>query len=224
MQRTAAVLFGLALLAGLGATQAQATPTCTTTTTVANGDTVTAAALLTAGTCVEAGDKIFGDFAISGSITGNGSASFTFFTTPGNVTVGFAGVVGPNVSGTVSYEVQVDPALSQGFLINGIEADFTLNAAASGPASAALTASTNPLTSPSVTINCSRTVNPAGGTCPETQFFAPVADLTLTQTITTGPNAIVTAITDTFSQVPEPGTLLLLGSSLVGLALIARRR
>jgi hypothetical protein len=216
-------LLGLALLAGLGVTPAQATPTCTTTTTVANGDTVTAAALLTAGTCVEASDKIFGDFAISGSITGNGSASFTFFTTPGNVTVGFSGVVGPNVSGTVSYEVAVDPALSQGFLINGVQADFTLNAASPLlPASATLTA--NAATSPALAILCSRTVNPSGGTCPETQFFTPLADLTLTQTITTGQNAVVTAITDTFSQVPEPGTLLLLGSSLVGLGVAARRR
>jgi hypothetical protein len=50
--------------------------------------------------------------------------------------------------------------------------------------------------------------------------------MTVNQHIATGDNASVTGITDTISQiaVPEPGTLGLLGSGLLGLGAILRRR
>jgi hypothetical protein len=212
-----------ALIAASG--PAHAAPTFCTgiTDTVASGASVPASFLLTAGNCVAAGDKVFGGFTASGAITGNGSSSFTFLMTPGNVTLGFSGVVGPSTVGGIAYTVAVDPALSQGFLIDDLEKDFTFNSILTGlPASASLTGST---TASNFAFDCTRTVNPSTSTCPQTAVFAPTSQMTVTETITTGTNAVVTALTDTISQaVPEPGSLAMLGSGLLMLGFVMHRR
>jgi hypothetical protein len=221
----AQLLVGAAALLLLASPSAHAVVCTGITDTVVNGGSVTAAFLLTPGNCVNAGDKTFGQFATTGAITGGGSASFSFLMTPGNVTLGFAGTVAPNATGTLDYTVAVNPALAQNFLIDDLQKDFTLNAAdAVGAASATLTGSTNPA---SIAFDCTRTVNPETSSCPQTALFGAVAQISVDETITTGVNAIVTALTDTISQtavVPEPGALALLGSALAGFGVLVRRR
>jgi hypothetical protein len=214
---TKMLAFASAFAAGLLASVSAQAVVCTgTTQALGNGGTATGAFLLTPGNCVTVSDKIFGEFAVSGAISGAGAAQWSFVNSPGNVTVGFLGAVLPGSVGGITYSVEVDEALAPGWAIVGLEKDFTFNASTPGLfASAALTGG---VTSPFVVpFSCSRDVNPAAATCPENHSFAPVDEISVSQTITTDANALVTAITDTIIQaesVSEPGVLAMLGTAL----------
>src|SRR6516164_3407869 len=156
------VTVGAGIIVSLFGGQALAAVSCPgTTSTVASGASVPGSFLLTgtvsSGNCVAAGDKIFGAFDVTGAITGAGSSLFTFSMTPGDVTLGFQGSVAASTVGGIDYQVAVNPALSQGFLIDDLQKDFTLNSSPTGlPATATLTGLVNP---GAVGFSCFRDVN-----------------------------------------------------------------
>lgn len=215
--------FSLTLTAALMATAAQAAaPICTTTTPLSSGQTTNLAGL-SGGNCVQVDDKIFGSASVGGAITGQaGNAQFTINVSANSVTVNFQGSISGIATGNINYSVAVAPGSTD--LISAFQQDLTLNG---------LSAHTDLVGGGDVSLSCFRatladgTIDPAS-TCPVLTAVIPnLANLSVTQTITnTTAGTNLTGITDTIFQtaVPEPNSLLILGSMLAGFGWFYRRR
>jgi hypothetical protein len=216
------VLAQLMLLAFVGCSMTLHASTtalnCTNTIPVVGTTGFVLSSQITSGTCVEVGDKLYGDFNF-GNLPAGGLLTFSSNSALNRTSLTFTFGFVPGTAYTFGYQVEVtNPADA----ITGVSADVIQSVG--GPSS--LTATVMPTGTGA--INFTKTGNVPSGTNEITFTTAQrVMDLTVvnenfTKGITSDASAVLNSIEQT--RVPEPASIVLLGSGMLGLASFRRRR